>query len=79
MKLLIYCKYRDPENNPLDVEFHYWSVEAENSDRALEIAEKSPFVPWRDYLVGVIDSGELDAWMTENDVEPDNVYSHVFS
>ena len=78
MKIIIYFKFRDSEGDPLDVEYHYWSVEANSCDRALEIAEESPFIPWRDYLVEIIDSDNLDTWMRKNDVKPEDVQAHVF-
>ena len=77
MKLLVYQKFRNSEEDPLDVEIHCWKVKAKTFELALEIAEKSPYVPWRMYLIDKIEESDLDSWVVQNEINQDDVFVHT--
>lgn len=76
-KALIYQKFRNPEENPLDIELHFWVVEAEDNETALNIAKKSPYVPWHMYLVDIIDFAKINNWAERNHIPVEDMIHHV--
>lgn len=74
MKAAIYQKMKseDPSDrnfDPTDIELHYWLVEAKTNTEAIEILEKRWDVPWRDWLVDVVDLINLKGYLAKNDLD----------
>lgn len=74
MKAAIYQKMKseDPSDrhfDPTDIELHCWTVEAQSKTEAIAILEKRWDVPWRDWLVEVVDLVNLKNWLVENNLD----------
>lgn len=74
MKAAIYQKMKstDPSDrhfDPTDIELHYWTVEAKTNTEAIALLEKRWDVPWRDWLVDVVDLINLNSYLAKNDLD----------
>lgn len=81
MKAAVYQKIKcsDPSDqnfDPTDIELHYWVVKSETEDEALSILERRWDVPWRDWLVEIIDLSEMDNWLMKNQLDCYELIKH---
>lgn len=80
MKAVIYQKMNyldlsDPKFNPFDIELHYWTVEAETDETALELLERRWDIPWRDWLVGIVELENLHDWLVAQELQDVKIHA----